>query len=200
MGLAVQSVFLALLYRLRATTRWSGMMTVQSEDVAQHTFGVALIAHILCTIDQDIFGKKTQVELVLAAALLHDAAESILTDVIAPVKKYNPDIEEAFIRLEKIAERQLLDTLPVELRATYEQLFDRKNPQIADYIHAADKLDALCKCQVEVRRGNQDFMLVKSQIEQSVEVYAKRMPCVRYFLDTFVPAFEHSIDEFRYLK
>jgi 5'-deoxynucleotidase len=196
----LQSVFLALLYRLRSTARWSGMMTIQPEDVASHTFGVVMIAHILCTIDQEVYGKSPNLERVLGAALLHDAAESILTDIVAPVKKYNPEIEEVFAHLENIAERQLLDSLPKEIRHSYEKLFDRESPEVADYIHAADKLDALCKCKMEVRRGNQDFVPAKNQIEESLLRIADKMPSVRYFMDTFLPAFERSVDEYRYLK
>jgi 5'-deoxynucleotidase len=199
-GVRVQSVFLALLYRLRTTARWSGMMTVQPEDVASHTFGVVMIAHILCTIDREIFGGHPNFEQILGAALLHDGAESILTDVVAPVKKYNSEIEAAFVQLEGIAERQLLDTLPKEIQPAYENLFNRNDPEIADYIHAADKLDALCKCRMEVRRGNQDFVPAKNQIENALLSFADRMPSVRYFMDTFMPAFDHSVDEYRYMK
>lgn len=196
----MQSVFLALLYRLRSTARWSGMMTVQPEDVASHTFGVAMIAHMLCTIDQTVYGKTVNLERILGTALLHDAAESILTDIVAPVKKYNSAIEEAFVHLENIAERQLLDALPKDIRSPYEELLDRTDPDIADYVHAADKLDALCKCKMEVRRGNQDFIPAKNQIEKSLQPYADKMSSVRYFMETFLPAFERSIDEYRYLK
>jgi 5'-deoxynucleotidase len=196
----VQSVFFALLHRLRSTIRWGGMMALQPEDVAQHSFGVALIAHALCVIDEQVYGRKPDTAAVLAAALLHDASESILTDVVAPVKKYNAEVQEAFAHLEQVAERQLLDSLPPELRPAYAKCFERHDGEVAEYVHAADKLDALCKCKLEVRRGNQEFALAAQQIEQVVRDYAQSMPCVAYFLDTFLPAFERSIDEYRYLQ
>lgn len=175
-------------------------MALEREDVAQHTFGVVLIAHALCVIDQEIFGKHPPVEDVLATALLHDASESILTDVVAPVKKYSPEIQSAFSALERVAENQLVETLPAQLQLRYRTWLHPNAAEVDDYVHAADKLDALSKCMQEVRRGNQDFTLALEQIEQAVQAYAERMPCVRYFTETFLPAFSRSVDEYRYLK
>ena len=196
----MHSVFFALLHRLRSTMRWSGMVATQKEDVAQHTFGVALIAHALAVVDRDLYQQQPPVEDILTAALLHDASESILTDVIAPVKKYNPQVSEAFANLEHLAEQQLLDTLPAELRRVYEPYFNRNWEEVQKYVHAADKIDALCKCKLEVKRGNQEFSLALQQISESVENYASQMPSVRYFVETFLPAFDRSIDEYRYLQ
>ncbi len=199
-GSCVQSVFFALLHRLRSTIRWGGMMALQSEDVAQHSFGVALIAHALCVIDESVYGQKPDVAKVLAAALLHDASEAILTDVVAPVKKYNEEVAEAFGRLERLAERQLVASLPQELRPAYAQALAREDESVAAYVHAADKLDALCKCRLEVRRGNQEFALAAEQISKQVAAIAETMPAVRYFVERFLPAFDHTVDEYRYLQ
>lgn len=196
----MNSVFLALLHRLRSTNRWSGMVSMQPEDVAQHTFGVAVIAHMLCEIDKEIYGEKPKTEEVLAAALLHDATEAILTDVVAPVKKYSPEVEEAFHHLESVAQVQMIQSLPKQLRPVYEQHMSRTDTEVDRYVHAADKLDALCKCKMELRRGNSDFRIAAEQIERSLDSYAQSMPSVQYFMDVFLPAFEYSIDEYRYLQ
>jgi 5'-deoxynucleotidase len=194
----MNSVFFALIHRLRSTPRWSGMVATQPEDVAQHSFGVALIAHALCIIDEEIFHRRPDVGRVLAAALLHDAAESILTDVIAPVKKYSPDVESAFKKLEGLAEAQIVETLPPVLQEKYRDAMARQDTEVSEYVHAADKLDALCKCKLELRRGNQEFAIAAKQIEDGLRAHAS--PCVAYFLDTFVPAFDRSVDEYRYLQ
>jgi len=196
----MHSVFFAMIHRLRTTARWSGMMALQAEDVAQHTFGVATIAHALCIIERDIFGQVIDVEAVLSAALYHDAAESILTDVIAPVKKYNEKIAHAFAHLELLASEQLVGSLPNPLQATYRQMLQPMDDHVLRYVKAADKLDALCKCKLEVRRGNQDFVLAEEQIANALIPYRASMASVAYFLDTFIPAFEKSVDEYRYLK
>lgn len=196
----MKSVFFAMIHRLRSTPRWSGMMALQSEDVAQHTFGVVAIAHALCVIDRDIYGKSVDVAAVLVQALYHDAAESILTDVIAPVKKYNEKVERAFKQLESLASEQLIAELPDELQSAYRSSLQPSNPVVSSYVKAADKLDALCKCKVEIRRGNQDFVVAGKQIERSLDALRDLLPAVDYFMTTFLPAFDKSIDEYRYLK
>ncbi len=195
----MQSPFFALVYRLRSTLRWSGMTALQPEDVAQHSFGVALIAQALCAIEQEVFHRQLPTAEILAAALLHDASECILTDVVAPVKKYSAEVEQAFSHLEQVAERQLLNALPDALQPLYEHWFQRSG-EVFDYVKAADKLDALSKCRQEVRRGNQEFALAANQIEASVREYAHRMPSVAYFIEHFLGAFDHSVDEYRYLR
>lgn len=174
-------------------------MAFQPEDVAQHSFGVALIAHALCEIDQHVYGQTPPTQDVLVAALYHDASESILTDIIAPVKKYNPEMEQAFAQLEGIAERQILAMLPGELKPAYTASFAKRRDIVGEYVHAADKLDALCKCKQELRRGNQEFAIAEQQLTQACQACAAEMPSVAYFMDVFVPAFEHSVDEHRYL-
>jgi len=194
------SPFLALLDRLRHTNRWSGMVSLQNEDVAQHSYNVTLIAQMLCEIDAAVFGRTPDVAAILAAALLHDASEAILTDVVAPVKKYSPEVEQAFHRLEDLARLQMLESLPSELKPAYEKHMLKYSQEVEDYVHAADKLDALAKCKQELRRGNSDFTIAAKQIEELVLTYSEKMPCVRYFIDVFLPAFEHSVDEYRYLQ
>ena len=176
------------------------MVSLQAEDVAQHSFSVALIAQALCAIDREVFDREIDVGEVLSATLLHDATEALLTDVVAPVKKFSPAIQSAFSRLETLARDQMVGFLPPELQSPYRAWMDPASPAVSQIVHAADKLDALCRCRSEVRRGNQDFAVALAQIQSTVDGFAREMPAVRYFLDTFMPAFDHSIDEYRYLQ
>lgn len=176
------------------------MLAFQPEDVAQHTFGVSVIAHLLCVIEETIFHNAVETTEVLTTALYHDASEAILTDVIAPVKKYNTKVQQAFRELEKLAIEQMHSLLPEPLQSRMAAALQPKDDKVLRIVHAADKLDALCKCKLEVRRGNQEFLLAGKQIEESLTNIREEMPSVGYFLDTFVPAFELSIDEFHYLK
>lgn len=194
------SPFLALLNRLRHTNRWSGMVSLQSEDVAQHSFSVALIAQMLCEIDMAVYNRQPDLGAVLSAALLHDASEAILTDVVAPVKKYSAEVETAFHHLEDLAREQMLNSLPSALKSAYEKHLLDYSKEVSDYVHAADKLDALTKCRLELRRGNSDFAIAAAQIQDQVQHYVDTMPCVSYFMEVFLPAFDRSVDEYRYLQ
>ena len=47
--------FYAYLYRLRLIQRWVLMRSAVPENVAEHSFQVALLTHALCTIGRPIF-------------------------------------------------------------------------------------------------------------------------------------------------
>lgn len=193
------SSFLALMNRLKSTQRWSGMHAQQSEDVAQHTFTTAIIAHLLCVIDKEVFGASPSIERVVLGALYHDGTEAILTDVIAPVKKYNREIEETFGKLEELARGQMIESLPDNLRNSIAPAFSPEKEDLR-YIKAADKLDALCRATLEVHRGNQEFVVAFRQISRQVGNLGKEMPCVAHFVEVFLPAYSQSVDEYWYLK
>lgn len=56
------SPFFAYLYRLRWINRWNLMRNGISDNVAEHSFHVALLTHALCTIGVQVFGKQVAVE------------------------------------------------------------------------------------------------------------------------------------------
>lgn len=62
-----------------------------------------------------------------------------------------------------------------------------------ELIKAADRLCAYIKCLEELRAGNSEFNQARETLRQQVE--AIDLPEVHYFLDTFVPSFELTLDE-----
>ena len=61
------------------TTRFHTLRTIQEDNVAQHSFGVAWFCHLLL----DGFADST----LLLAALAHDLAEQVVGDMPAPIKR-----------------------------------------------------------------------------------------------------------------
>ena len=84
--------FYAYLYRLRFIRRWGLMQSAVPENVAEHSFHVALLTHALCTIAVRVFGKEVPVERAVMLALYHDATEVITGDIPSPVKHHNRTI------------------------------------------------------------------------------------------------------------
>ena len=66
-------------------------------------------------------------------------------------------------------------------------------PDLARWVKAADALDALLKCRVELALGNRDFAVARQQLEEKVRGLG--MPEVEYFLDQFGASFERTLDE-----
>ncbi|TBL75032.1 5'-deoxynucleotidase [Paenibacillus thalictri] len=191
----MDSHFFAYMYRLRFIERWSLMRNVMRENVAEHSFHVALLTHVLCTIANEMFGKKVPTDKAVSLALFHDATEVFTGDIPTPVKHHNPDILANFREIEHIAADRLLQMIPEPLRAIYQPLIDGKNNAVdyAIYVKAADLLDAYLKCVTELSAGNREFAVARKQIEESIRQL--NMPEVDYFLNHMAASLEKTLDE-----
>jgi 5'-deoxynucleotidase len=187
--------FFPHLFRLRYIQRWPLMRNAVPENVAEHTFHVAVLTHALCTIGRDVFGKDVDTGKAVILALFHDAEEVITGDIATPVKHHNPDILHSMRQVEALAAQRLLGMVPEPLRATYLPLIGaaERDADLMRWVKAADKLDAYLKCAMELAVGNRDFAIARQQLEEKVRDL--RMPEVDYFLEHFAPGFEKTLDE-----
>ncbi len=60
-------------------------------------------------------------------------------------------------------------------------------------VKAADKICAYLKCVEELAAGNTEFARAKKTIEKAIRKID--LPEVKYFMETFAPSFELSLDE-----
>jgi 5'-deoxynucleotidase len=187
--------FLAYMYRLKYIERWSLMRNTTGENVAEHSFHTALLAHLLCTIAREVFGRDVDPHEAASYALFHDATEVFTGDIPTPVKHHNPRILANFREIEAIAADRLLGTVPDELKAVYKPLLDGRpeHPQLTPYLKAADLLDAYLKCVSELSAGNREFATARRQSEEKLRELG--MPEVDWFLERLAPSFEKTIDE-----
>lgn len=187
--------FLAYLYRLRHIERWSLMRNTMPENVAEHSYQVSLLAHVICTIARDVFGKGVDPDKAAAYALFHDATEMFTGDIPTPVKHHNPRILANFREIESLAADRLLATVPEELRGSYRPYIvgEGLDAELMKYVKAADVLDAYLKCVSEMSAGNREFATARRQSEQKVRQLD--MPEVEWLLDRLAPGFEKTIDE-----
>ncbi|MCL6442222.1 MAG: 5'-deoxynucleotidase [Alicyclobacillus sp.] len=185
--------FLAYMYRLKYIDRWSLMRNNQRENVAEHTFHVALLAHTLCIIAKNVFHKEVPLEAVISAALFHDATEVITGDIPTPVKHHNGDILKSFREIERLASERLLHMIPSELQDAYKPLLMGQDEEICRWVKAADRLDSYLKCTFEVLRGNREFVIARDDCLHALRTMD--MPEIDYFLETFAPSFEKTLDE-----
>lgn len=187
------SPFYAHLSRLRLIKRWGLMRNAVEEDVAQHSWEVAVLAHALALISRDVLGQDIDPHAVATRALFHDATEAITGDLPTPVK-YSPAMRQATSHLEEQVSREMLDLLPPALHAGVAAVMDHARwPQAeARLVKAADRLAAWLKCREELRYGNREFEQAAQQIEQ--KLHEHMLPEVRYFLDTFGPAYDLTLD------
>lgn len=189
------SHFFAYLSKLRWIRRWGLKRNAVDENVMEHSWEVATIAHALALIHNRRCGGAVDANAVAAAALFHDASEVITGDLPTPVKYHNPAITQAYKALERTAERELLALLPADLRPDYQELLlEERLPQMhRALIKAADTLAAYIKCEAELRAGNAEFADAAEDIRARLAALA--MPEVEHFLATFLPSYRLTLDQ-----
>jgi 5'-deoxynucleotidase len=193
--MTMNSDFFAYMYRLRYIERWSLMRNVVKENVAEHSYHVAILTHVLCTIANEVFMKEIPTGDAVSLALFHDATEVFTGDIPTPVKHQNSDILRSFRQIEELAADKLIHMVPNELQEAYKPLIQGKGDSsvLHRYVKAADLLDAYLKCVTELSAGNREFGTAKKQIEQAIQ--KMDMPEVTYFIDHLAPSLEKTLDE-----
>lgn len=191
----MSSNFFAMVNRMKLINRWALMQNSKTENIAEHSHSVAVIAHALALIGNKKFGKNYDTQRAALLALYHDTTEVITGDMPTPVKYYNDDIKNVYKNIEHIAGNRLLSMLPDEFKEDYEPFFEHKesDTELWKLVKAADKISALIKCIEEYRMGNLEFeMALKSQEKLIDEIDLEE---VNYFRENFLPAYYLTLDE-----
>ncbi len=186
--------FYALLGRMRYITRWGLMRNSFSENLSEHSYMTAVLAHALALIRREILHLEgPDPDRCATAALYHDASEILTGDLPTPIKYYNPEIKSAYKEVERIAGNRLLDMLPAELRASYEHLVLEDDRELEPIIKGADKLSAHIKCLEEQKAGNTEFDSAAKQTWDAMK--AMNRPELDWFLNFCLGAFKLNLDQ-----
>ena len=186
--------FYAFLDRMKYIRRWALMRSSQEENIMEHSQQVAMFAHVLAVIDTDVFKNSPDILKTVLFALYHESSEVMTGDLPTPIKYYNPAIRGAYRQIEDCATDKLLSMLPEELQGGIAP-YVKSDGDSYEYklVKAADKLSAYVKCLEELKAGNAEFKKAKESIER--ELKEKKMPCVDYFMEKFIPGFSLTLDE-----
>ena len=195
--------FFAMLDRMQFINRWGLMRNSKLENIKEHSFDVAIIAHALALIHNDMNKDKEGAILpdpykVQAFALYHDCTEIITGDLPTPIKYKNDIINSAYKEVEKEAANTLADLLPEFMRSEYLKLLapsgDSEEERLTGrLVKAADRISAYLKCVSEESLGNKEFTSAKETILESIGKID--LPEVGYFMDNFVPSYGMTLDQ-----
>ena len=187
--------FYAMMSRMKYIARWSLMRNTREENICEHSYDVAVIAHALAELTNSRFGGQADAGQCVLLALYHDVPEILTGDLPTPVKYYNPAIRDAFREVETVSSGKLLSMLPEDLRGSYEPLLLSNNnwPLERRIVKAADKISALIKCVEELGQGNREFAKARRATEFAIREL--HFPAADCFLDEFLPAYELTLDE-----
>ena len=108
--------FYAVLSRMKYIDRWALMRNTREENLCEHSYETAVLAHALATLTNRRFGGRVDAGRCVLLALYHDASEILTGDMPTPVKYYNPAIRDAYKQVEAVAADKLLSMLPEDLR------------------------------------------------------------------------------------
>ena len=185
--------FFSFINRMKYINRWGLMRNTRVENVAEHSFQTAVLAHALACIEKTVFGGNVDPEKAAALAVYHETAEVITGDLPTPVKYFNDEIKCAYKDLEKYAAEKLLNGLPDELRSELGALVTPKESEEKRLVKYADKLAAYIKCIEEKNCGNNEFDNALAATEKELKSYNSR--AVDYFMDKFVGAYYKNLDQ-----
>ncbi len=190
----MSSHFYAILSRMKNINRWGLMRNTRNENLSEHSLEVAFIAHSLAIIGNKRLGKNYNQDRIAVCAMFHDTSEIITGDMPTPIKYYNPEIKEAYKKIEAIAEDELISMLPADMQADFKDVYS-PDKESALLIKAADKLSALIKCIEEVKMGNMEFKDAEKSTRTSIRML--NCPEADIFLKQFIESFYLTLDEQR---
>ncbi len=193
----MENGFFAMVSRMKYINRWALMRNEHSENLSEHSFEVAVIAHALAVIKNKRFGSDINGERAALMGLFHDAPETLTGDMPTPVKYYSEEVRNAYKTVEENACKSLVAMLPEDFRSEFAPLLipREEDDELWKLVKAADKISALIKCLEERKAGNSEFVKAGEGIKESIEKLD--MPEAKVFIEEFLPAFELTLDELK---
>lgn len=191
--------FYAYIARMKYITRWGLMRNTEKENIQEHSLEVAILAHALCLIRNEMYAdepaKKLDPEKACLFAVFHDSDEIITGDLPTPIKYANPVIRDNYHDIEAQSKEKLLSMLPEKLKPVYKNIlfFDESSPEYKTVVKAADRLSAYIKCVEECKAGNAEFTKARQTVLDSMR--AMDLPELDYFIEHFLPAYSLTLDE-----
>ena len=186
--------FFALMGRMRYITRWGLMRNTFSENLTEHSYMTAVLAHALALIRRQILKLDgPDPDRCAVAALYHDVSEILTGDLPTPIKYHNTNIMAAYKQVEHAAGNRVLDMLPQELRSCYERDVLEDDPAVKPIVKAADKLSAHIKCLEEQKAGNTEFDSAAKQTWDAMK--AMELPELEWFLEHCLAQFAMNLDQ-----
>ncbi len=186
--------FYAYLMRMKYIKRWALMRSTSEENIMEHSWEVAVIAHALAIIKNEKFGGSVDEYKTLCLAVYHETSEVVTGDLPTPIKYFNREINSAYKSLEKDANERLIAKLPEELQNRYREfILDDPVSEEHKLMKYADRICAYIKCLEELKVGNKEFLKAKESIGK--ELSNADDEAVKYFIKNVLPTFSKTLDE-----
>lgn len=157
-----------------AVTRMHTMRVLQRQNIAEHSWGVAMILRYL-------YAPALPSSAVLCAALLHDVPESYTGDAPANVKWNNPVVTAEYDRMERTYWADHEADVPTECLTEDERTL----------LKLADSADLLMYALREIHMGNTALSIVALRVQLNINK--------RFYDNSFLLGHKHAQDLRRHL-
>lgn len=190
------SQFFFFLFRMKYVKRWNLFKNSRYENLEEHSFEVAIIAHALATIKNQYFNGNVNTERVVLLALFHDSIETLTDDIPTPVKYHSQEMKEAYGKIDTDASNEFLNLLPDKIKPFYSPLLQHfdNDQELWVIVKSADRISALIKCLEEKLSGNNNFLKVEKLIIKSIK--AIHLKEVDFFVKEFMIPFGIDLKEY----
>ncbi len=175
--------FFNLIYRLRFVKRWATSFNDRQESVAEHSFSVAVIAHLLSLINNEINESFVNAETVAVESLYHDSFECYTSHIVSPIKNSTPGFKKSYEELKDSYSIRLFSSLPGILKNKIEDPKNIKDEKIIEIMNAADAIDAYLYCKFQVKVGNNDYKNKLQLMEEKIQKAKKKHNYVNWFFE-----------------
>ena len=187
------SHFFALVSRMKYINRWALMRNTESENLYEHSFEVAVIAHALCVIGNERFSRGYDEDRAAVIALYHDFSEILTGDMPTPVKYRNESLKSEYKKVEREAAQSLIAQLPEDLQGEYGKSMLCDDGELGKIVKAADKLSALIKCSDELKMGNSEFSSAYDSTLKAIK--DMHLEEADVFINEFMPSYSLPFDK-----
>lgn len=148
--------------------RWNIVWMAQPDNVAEHSYYVALYARFIA----DTIKWKGNKGTLLTLALLDDIDEIVTGDITGPVKHEILDQK----RTEEFVDSQLVKKMPLVVDLMADLAEEDKNGDMYRIIKCADKMDALVHLIVQSRLGSKHLKNRIDDSERKLEAAWRDLP------------------------
>ena len=117
--------------------------------------------------------------------------------MVSPTKYANAEISREFKKIETLAEKECIESLPEEFRDVFDELIvqDHVNGEYKAIVKAADILVAYIKSLDEINHNNPEFEHVEQNLKKKLDQVMETMPEVDYFMNMFLSACTATVDK-----
>lgn len=178
--------YIRQLESLETIYRAPGTFSYFKHSVSSHNFKVAEIAQLLGDIEENN-GSVINWKALYNKSINHDVPEVFISDIKAPIKHYNAEINQMINTIEtNLRDDFIKNEIPSELQEQFkDHLSNGKDSTLEGKIlSAADKIDQVFEAFGEIEKGNpsKSFLTIYRDGLREVNNF-KDLPSVKYFID-----------------